>query len=332
MEESIEQLSDTVSLGIVGCGYAGLTHLSAISETDRAVRVRALCDVEADAREQARDTARRADVLSSDASVTATDAEMPYDDLDGVIVSTPPKYHTEQIRRALRNDVNVLVEKPMVVSKEEVTQVREALDESDATLWVNYQKREKPRYRAAKRLIREGRLGRVENVSVTRVKHSRGLHEDGWRSDPDVAGGGQLFDLGNHMLDLVFWLVDDLPAEYESVLSTHADLDAEAYANVVGRLDDGVPFSLSLHAHGYPSVETIHVSGSDASLRITKQGVTVYESDQPEPVPVDDGLVCEPVEILLSAISDGESVEPDFDRWAASVEMTQDIYANADGA
>lgn len=318
------------SVAIVGCGYAGNFHLSELVDAADDVELRAVCDVDPDAREEFRDVAADADLLAPSFEQVTTVSDLPFSDLNGVYVATPPKYHAEQVVAALDQNVHVLVEKPMAITREGAAAIRDAYASSDAELWVNYQRRYKPRYRTAKRLIQHGEIGAVESISATRVKHSPGVHRGGWRADSDLAGGGQLFDLGNHVLDVMFWLAGSYPEAHEAILSNRTDTDVEVYANVIGELDGGAPFDFSLHAYGRPSVETVHVTGSDASLRITKDGLSVYGDDLEREVDLgDDEFVKRPRELLFEMIRGTDTVEPDVRGWARLVEFTCDVYDGA---
>jgi predicted dehydrogenase len=74
----------------------------------------------------------------------------------------------------------------------------------------------------AKRLIEEGFLG---NVYVVRGKFLHSGYENpgrpmSWRMDYNKSGGGALFDLGSHVIDLVYFLLGDF-SRVKSVLKTH---------------------------------------------------------------------------------------------------------------
>jgi predicted dehydrogenase len=67
----------------------------------------------------------------------------------------------------------------------------------------------------AKELMEENRLGRILSFSV-RYLHSSALDtvkKAGWKQDKDICGGGVLFDLGSHAVDLIYHLC----GEFQSV-------------------------------------------------------------------------------------------------------------------
>ena len=67
----------------------------------------------------------------------------------------------------------------------------------------------------AKELVDEGRIGRVLSFSAEYLHNSCTDAERpaGWKQNSDICGGGVLFDLGSHAIDLIYFLC----GEFESV-------------------------------------------------------------------------------------------------------------------
>lgn len=319
------QTGRSVALGLIGCGYAGKTHAEAVLENGRASLV-SICDVDEGQRESVRKIVEAEGVQDEELRSCGEFEEMEFGDLDGVIIATPHRYHAEQAIAALRQGVNVLVEKPLAITPRQARNIKSETENTGAFLYVGYQKRLESRYYTAKRLIENGRIGDIENISITRVKHTESPYRDEWRANPAFAGGGQLFDIGNHMIDLTLWLTESSPVEVEAVLSSREDANMEVYANVLGSLKDGSLFDVSIHAYGNPSLEKVYVSGSDASMEITKGGVTLYEDETGESVPLQRADYDTPVDVLVDSIVGEPSVDTDIDRWIESVEFTQEVY------
>lgn len=319
-----------IAIGLIGGGYIGQKRIAQLTESSENVEIRSICDTIQATRQEVRDLAKESGILAAEFEFAERAEQLNYKDLDGVLIATPPKFHCEQIQTALQHNVHALVEKPLAMSIEECEQIRYALTDSAASLWVAYQKRDLPCYRAARELITQGALGEIEKVSMRRVKHSRGAHEDGWRADPEVAGGGQLFDIGNHMLDILLWLTDQRPDldTHKGTLQNHQGTEVEIYADVVGELTGGISYNLSMHAYGAPSIEDIYISGSDAGLRVTKDEVRLFEQDDSNgrAIQVPEKPYHWPTDILVDIVRYDGLPEPDLERWINSVKITQKIY------
>ena len=63
------------------------------------------------------------------------------------------------------------------------------------------------RARELRRRIQAGELGKVFSLEL--VFHNAYGPDKPWCFDPELAGGGALMDLGVHLIDLAFWLLDD---------------------------------------------------------------------------------------------------------------------------
>ena len=146
------------------------------------------------------------------------------DQLDAVFIITPHALHFEQAQACLEAGVDVLLEKPMVMTADEATALIETRDRTGRLVVVAFQGSLSPQVREASRMLRAGELGPILNISAV-VWQNWGTSTVGtWRQQPEVSGGGFMFDTGAHMLNTV------------------ADLAGEDFTEVAAWLeDDGYP-------------------------------------------------------------------------------------------
>lgn len=83
------------------------------------------------------------------------------DDLDAVIVLTPPHTHADVVERTLGAGIHTLVEKPLAVSPADADRMVEAAEASDATSMVAYMKRYDSSYERA-----QEELARIEDIDL----------------------------------------------------------------------------------------------------------------------------------------------------------------------
>jgi predicted dehydrogenase len=123
--------------------------------------------------------------------------------LDAVFILTPHKYHHEQAKACLEAGLDVLLEKPMVMNADEARSLIETRDRTGKHLVIAFQGSLSPQVRTAVKMLRSGELGELRSVSAT-IWQSWGSNTVGtWRQQPDISGGGMLFDTGAHMLNTV---------------------------------------------------------------------------------------------------------------------------------
>ena len=194
-------------VGILGYGAIGHEHNTAISLTD-GLELTAVCDPNplrvAAARELAPDVRGHA----------SGEALLADDDVDLVIVSTPPDTHADWALRALEAGKHVVVEKPFCITVEEADRQIAAAAERGLTLAVYQNRRWDPDYLALKRVVRSGQLGEVFHYESFIGGYGHPCNY--WHSDADISGGA-IYDWGSHYLD---WVLDLFDQEVEWVSAT----------------------------------------------------------------------------------------------------------------
>jgi predicted dehydrogenase len=141
-------------------------------------------------------------LVTTDWRALAADREV-----DAAIVSTPNALHAPQAIALLEAGTHVLVEKPMATSVAGCDAMIEAAARGGASLMVAHCWRFRDEVIAMRDRIERGELGEVVRT------HGYGMHEGwgptGWFTDPDLAGGGALVDMGVHAIDTCRFLVGD---------------------------------------------------------------------------------------------------------------------------
>jgi predicted dehydrogenase len=127
--------------------------------------------------------------------------------VDAVYVATPVSLHSPQTKAALRAGKHVLCEKPMAMNYAEAQDMVRSGAESGKVFGVAYYRRMYPKVRRLRELLVAGAIG--QPVLVEANNHYWFNNEDGkrpWRLDPAQAGGGPLYDIASHRIDLFNYL------------------------------------------------------------------------------------------------------------------------------
>ncbi len=124
-----------------------------------------------------------------------------------VYVATPVFLHAPQTIQSLRAGKHVLCEKPMAMNEAEAQSVVRAAEESGRTLGVAYYRRTYPKLRRAKQLLDAGVIGKPVLAELTSHGWFDGSDADRtWLIDPVKAGGGPLYDIASHRIDVLNFL------------------------------------------------------------------------------------------------------------------------------
>ena len=140
------------------------------------------------------------------------------DQLDAVVIVTPHVLHFAQAAACMEAGLDVILEKPMVMTAAEAEALIETRDRTGRTLMVAFQGTASTRGTEARRLLRSGELGQILNISAVVWQDWAANTAGSWRQEPEAAGGGFMFDTGAHLLNTVAdFQADNCSATTEAV-------------------------------------------------------------------------------------------------------------------
>ncbi len=124
-----------------------------------------------------------------------------------VYVATPVFLHAPQTIQSLRAGKHVLCEKPMAMNEAEARSMVQTAEESGRTFGVAYYRRMYPKVQRAKQLLADGVIGQpvVAELTCHGWFDEKQSHRN-WLIDPALAGGGPLFDIASHRIDVLNFL------------------------------------------------------------------------------------------------------------------------------
>jgi predicted dehydrogenase len=165
------------------------------------------------------DRARRAGAALGCAFTASWRQAVERSDVDAVIVSTSTRALPEVSLAALETGKHVLCEKPFGRCAAEVWPAVEAAEHHQLCLKIGYNHRYHPALRQAYAMFRGGAIGRLHFLRCVYGHGGRPGYDREWRTQPELAGGGQLLDQGVHALDLFQWFAGEF-AEVKAYSST----------------------------------------------------------------------------------------------------------------
>jgi predicted dehydrogenase len=187
--------------------------------------------------------------------------------LDAVVIITPHVLHFAQATACLEAGLDVFLEKPMVMNADEARALIETRDRTGRLLVVGFQGSLSPQVREAARRIQSGELGRILNISAVTWQDWATLTHGTWRQQPELSGGGFLFDTGAHMLNTVADLAGEDFAEVAAWLENDGH-PVDIRAVVMGRLVSGALVTMNACGAAIPSCHSdIRVFTSRAIVR-----------------------------------------------------------------
>lgn len=139
-------------------------------------------------------------------SWASLDAALADAKVDAVYVGTPVFLHARQTIQSLRAAKHVICEKPMAMNAGEARAMVQAAEESGKMLGVAYYRRCYPKVHRARQLIEQGAIGKPVFAELTSHIWFDGTGSRSWLVDRAQAGGGPLFDIASHRIDVLNFL------------------------------------------------------------------------------------------------------------------------------
>jgi predicted dehydrogenase len=194
------------------------------------------------------------------------DALIQDPDVDAIYIATPPSSHCELTLAVLAAGKPCLVEKPMGMNHRECLRMIEASTARGVPLWVAYYRRALPRFLLVRDLLAAGAIGQVTSVHVTVTKPLAGAERSNWRFDPAIAGGGLLFDLGSHCVDLLDFFLGPITAVAGFPVNTAGAYGAEDVTAAAFTFGGDVVGTGIWNFNAAASADTMTFTGSDGVL------------------------------------------------------------------
>jgi predicted dehydrogenase len=270
---------------MIGCGFMGRAHSNAwkragdFFDLPRTPVLRAVC-----AREPRRLRAF-ADRWGYAGVEPDWRALVQRDDIDAIDICAPNHLHREMALAAAAAGKLILCEKPLAMNAEEGAEMVRAVEEAGVANMVWYNYRRVPAVTLARRLIDEGRLGRIFHYRALFLQDwtiSPDLPQGGeglWRLEGDVAGSGVTGDLLAHCIDTALWLngpIGCVSAMTETFVKErrHALRGAVEPVSIddacafLARFVNGSlgTFESTRYARGHKALYTFEINGEHASI------------------------------------------------------------------
>lgn len=144
------------------------------------------------------------------------------EDLDIVGVFSPHTLHDIHVKYALRNDMHVIVEKPMACLVGDAILMHKIAMARGLHLVGGYQRHYSDVYITARDVVQSGKIGELKKFEVYLAQRWSG---GGWRGDPRFSGGGQPNDSGSHIQDIFMWMIGVLPKSVYGTTSNKFEHD-----------------------------------------------------------------------------------------------------------
>jgi UDP-2-acetamido-3-amino-2,3-dideoxy-glucuronate N-acetyltransferase len=185
-----------IKISVIGCGYWGKNLVRNFAKLGVLVSV---CDAN---HELAETTAHTYNVLALSLD------EIAESEVDAVVIAAPAQQHFELAQKFLLAGKHVFVEKPLATKIEEARKLCELSSQMNRILMVGHLLQYHPAFLELKKIIAEGKLGRLQYIYSNRLNLGK------FRNEENI-----LWSFAPHDISMILSLTSELP---ETVYATGA--------------------------------------------------------------------------------------------------------------
>ena len=193
-------MEEKLNIAIVGLGNRGKHCFTNLIKERSDCKITALCDTNRHRAEMVAAT------LDNPAVYTDLDEMIKNEKLDGIVITTPDEFHEANAVTALRNNINVIIDKPLATTVAGCKNIINAVKDSGKIAMIGFNMRHNPLLVKLKKLIDDGVLGRIIMIENSEYYDGGRTYMARWNGKKSSSGGLWIHK-GCHDFDMFNWLL-----------------------------------------------------------------------------------------------------------------------------
>jgi len=247
-------INQVINFAIIGCGRIAHRHAEHINNIGKLV---ATCDI---VPKKAKELAVK---YNAKAYSTIEQMFRSNSGIQVVSICSPNGLHATHSIAALRAGFHVICEKPMALSVHDCGEMIKEAEKANRRLFIVKQNRFNPPVAAVKKIIDEGRLGKIFSVQLNCFwNRNNEYYQNSWKGTKAM-DGGTLFTQFSHFIDLLYWMVGDVKDVHAFTANYHHKgiIEFEDTGTVNLKFHNGaigtINYSVNSHNHNMEGSLTI---------------------------------------------------------------------------
>ncbi|NLU10020.1 MAG: Gfo/Idh/MocA family oxidoreductase [Tepidanaerobacter acetatoxydans] len=257
-----------IGFGIVGCGTIADTHALAISHIKDAQLIAVSSRNE--------DNAKQFSIKYECDYYTDYNDMLKRQDIDVINICVPSGLHAEIAIKAAEAGKHVIVDKPMEITIEKANRMIEVFQEKKLKLCVVFQRRYKNDIMIAKKIIDQGKLGRIffGGCYIKWYRSQEYYDSSAWRGTWALDGGGVLMNQASHYIDLMQHFLGPVKEVYARSKTVNHCIEVEDLAIVNLEYTSGALGVIEATTSAYPGLcSRIDIYGTNGRIVIENDDI-----------------------------------------------------------
>jgi len=210
-------------------------------------------------------------------------------DVDAVVINAETSKHPMIMKAALKCKKHIFTEKTLTIRTKEADEIVKLVNESGIKFMICLPSRTRPETLFMKEVLDKGWIGKV-TLMRARVAHSAALdvwftkekHND-WFVDEKLAGGGALFDLGCHTVDVMRWFMGEPKSIVAKIQNFAKTYDIDDNSAIIIEFKNGALGILDTAFVHRAGPNPIEIYGTDGYIGRDPHGGLLLVSTQLQP-------------------------------------------------
>ena len=264
--------------------------------------------------------------------------------VDCVSICTPSGNHSEIGIAAARAGKHVIIEKPIDITVEKAKQVIDECRIAGVKLASVFQMRYNEKSIEAKRIIDEGKLGKLilGDAYMKFYRAPEYYTNSNWRGTLDIDGGAALINQGIHGVDLLLWLMGPVESVYAICKTLRHDIKGEDTVVAVLNFKNGASGVIESTTSVFPDhQQEIHIHGLAGTMVLAGTEVTYIKKlklmdeslDIEETIPLESDELGEPHRLqyvnFVNAINEGKEADINGPEGLKAIELVRAIFKSS---
>ncbi|KUM35866.1 Gfo/Idh/MocA family oxidoreductase [Arthrobacter sp. EpRS71] len=270
--------SDPIRTAVAGFGLSGSVFHAPFIASNPAYELAVISTSDAGRQATAKDRYPEATIVNTPEDILAL-----ADTLDLIVLGTPPATHFPLAKAALEAGLDVVVDKPFTVRSAEGEELIQLAAKLGRILTVYQNRRWDGDSLTVKKLLDAGTLGTVTRFEVGMERWAPEISK-AWKASATADdGGGVLFDLGTHVLDLTLRFFGPATVTFAEIQARRPQESADDDVFLVLRHESGVVSHVTINLNS-------HLPGPRFRILGTEGGFVKFGTDPQEPYVLGGGL------------------------------------------
>ena len=206
-------------------------------------------------------------------------------DCEAVLVETPHYQHPEIVMECLKRGIHVICDKPAGVYTKQVREMNEFAAKSGAKFAIMFNQRTNCVYRKMREIIANGELGELQRMTwiITDWYRTQAYYDGGsWRATWAGEGGGVLINQCPHQIDLVQWVLGQMPKKVHGFChyGKWHDIEVEDDVTAYFEYENGATGVFITTTGEAPGTNRFEVNGSKGKLICERDELIWYKNER----------------------------------------------------